>query len=336
MALGTPYFWHESWIRASSQPLISAVFKQKPEDFYVEESLSFVPSGSGEHLYLYVEKVNLNSEDVRKTLAAHFAVPKVDVSYAGLKDRHAVCRQWFSVRLPKSDIRSKVQVSGLLILDQALHEFKLRSHHIRANRFRITLREMSALPSFDGLEEVPNYFGPQRFGKNGRNLQSAQSWVAKSRPRIDRFRRGMYLSAMRSWIFNHVLSERLRQNSWKSSLDGEIPVDDLPTGPLWGRGRLNTKREVRDIEEKTVAEHPIFSDALEWSGTKQERRKLVCQVQGIQTEVDGSNLVIDFSLERGCYATSVLHEFVELASLQCHSSSIHAEEHATNGRNIER
>lgn len=336
MEIVAPYFWHDSWIRASSQPLISATFKQEPEDFYVEESLTFTPSGGGEHLYLYVEKVNLNTEDVRKTLADCFAVPKIDVAYAGLKDRNAVCRQWFSVRIPKMEINSKFQLPGLRVLDHDIHNIKLRSHHVRVNRFRITLRHISAFPAFDAVDVVPNYFGPQRFGKHGRNLQSALRWVKADRPRIDRFRRGLYLSSMRSWVFNQVLSERLRQDSWNASLDGELTVDDVPSGPLWGRGRLNTTGEVRDLEEKSVAELNVLTDALEWSGTKQERRKLVCQVDGWRTELDGSNLIIEFVLQRGSYATSVLHEFVELPSLHCRSSAVNPVEQLSNRTNIQR
>lgn len=322
MELGTPYFWHDSWIRASSQPLIAAIVKQQPEDFYVEESLTFVPSGSGEHLYLYVEKVNLNTEDVCKSLANYFAVPKIDVAYAGLKDRNAVCRQWFSVRIPKMEAGPMFQLPDVRVLDHAFHDVKLRSHHIQANRFRITLREISAHPVFDSVNAVPNYFGPQRFGKQGRNLQSALKWVNEDRPRIDRFRRGLYLSSMRSWIFNHVLSERLRQRCWNTLLDGELPVDDVPSGPLWGRGRLNTTGEVRSLEENTVAELSVLADALEWSGTKQDRRRLVCRVDEWRTELDGSNLVIEFVLASGSYATSVLHEFIDLPSLHCRSSAM--------------
>ena len=202
--------------------------------------------------------------------------------------------------------------------------------------FRITLREISSLPVFDGIDAVPNYFGPQRFGKQGRNLQSALRWVNEGRPRIDRFRRGLYLSSMRSWIFNQVLSERLRQGCWNTLLDGELPVDDLPSGPLWGRGRLNTTGEVRSIEENTVTELSVLTDALEWSGTNQERRKLVCQVDGWRTELDGSNLVIEFVLDSGSYATSVLHEFLELPSLHCRSSAMNFLENLSNCSNVER
>ena len=336
MELDTRYFWHDSWIRASSQPLISAIFKHQPEDFYVEESLTFVPSGSGEHLYLYVEKVNLNTEDVRRSLAEYFAVPKLDVAYAGLKDRNAVCRQWFSVRIPKMEAGPMFQLPGVRVLDHAFHDVKLRSRHIRANRFRITLREISEAPVFDGVDSVPNYFGPQRFGKQGRNLQSALRWVNENRPRIDRFRRGLYLSSMRSWIFNHVLSERLRQDSWNTLLDGELPVDGFPSGPLWGRGQLNTTDEVRNLEEDSVAGLEVLTDALEWSGTKQERRKLVCQVDEWRAELDGSNLVIEFGLESGSYATSVLHEFVELPSLHCRSSAMNPVENLANGNNLQK
>ena len=141
---------------------------------------------------------------------------------------------------------------------------------------------------------------------------------------------------MRSWIFNQVLSERLRQGSWNTLLDGELTVDDVPSGPLWGRGRLNSTGEVRVLEENTVAELSVLTDALEWSGTKQERRKLVCRVDEWRTELDGSNLVVEFVLESGSYATSLLLEFIELPSLHCRSFAMNPAEHLPNCRNIQR
>lgn len=322
MGISTPYFWHDNWVRASSGPLISGILKHRPDDFYVEESLSLDPKGIGEHLYLYVEKVNLNTEDVRKKLARHFDVPKVDVGYAGLKDRNAVCRQWFSVRIPKMALRSSAVIPDVRVLEQMVHDVKLRSHHVHNNRFRIVLRDISSLPDFREINKVPNYVGPQRFGKNGRNLQSALKWVGQNRPRTDRFRKGLYLSAMRSWIFNRVLSERVRQNSWQLQLDGELPIKGEPSGPLWGRGRLNTSGEVRRFEEDAVAQERTIADALEWSGVDQQRRSLVCNVSDWDLEQDGSNLVIRFVLDRGCFATSVLHEFMELNSLHCSSNGL--------------
>jgi len=305
------YVWSEDWIRASSTPLIQAKFKHQPDDFCVEESLVFELSGEGEHLYLYVEKTNTNTRDVQTDLARIYQVPLVDVGYAGMKDRHAVCRQWFSVRLPKTEAIGSFTNGSVRVLKQAYHTKKLRIGDVAINHFRILLRDVTSEPNIDALRKVPNYFGAQRFGKQGQNLKNAlrkKDWI---RGRKQRFLKGIYLSSLRAYLFNAVLAERVKQDTWSSLQEGEPSGENLPTGPLWGRGRLQTTELVGELEQNIGDSHAPITEILEWSGLNQERRSLICETDNLKVATDGSHLTLEFDLLSGCYATTVLHEIVQ-------------------------
>ena len=315
MSGGTQYGWDRKWIRAARNPLISAGFRQQIEDFYVEESLLGDLSGHGEHLYLFVEKIDFTTKAVQTAIAEHFCVPEIDVGYAGLKDRFAITRQWFSVRLPKGPASRKIRVPKVRVLRNGFHTAKLRHSDIGSNRFRIVLRYVSDDLDDHCLSFVPNYFGPQRFGKDGQNVSAAFKWLSEGRPRRSRFLQGMYISTLRSLLFNHVVGHRVAQNTWKQIICGDVEVMGFPSGPLWGRGRLRSTGECRTLEESLGKQFESIADALEWLGLNQERRSLVCQPQNLSMAADGPNLILEFELGAGCYATSLLQEFVEPASL---------------------
>ncbi len=328
------------WPCALGLPRMPAVFRQQPGDFRVEELLGFEPDGAGEHLWLQVEKTGLNTIDVARTLARLTGVKERDIGYAGLKDRQAVATQWFSVAGAGPIIADPG--TGIRFLQQVRNSRKLRRGIHRGNRFAITLRELQ--PGEPDLAHwmaqvskagVPNYFGPQRFGFDGGNIDKAGRYFAGELQRVPRHQRSLYLSAARSFLFNHVLAERVRQGTWNRDLPGEVmalegsnsvfraEADDAglpgrlaegdihPTGPMWGKGDLATGDEVRELEEMVVNQHAAFTEGLARESLGQERRALRVIPRRLAVSPAGRDAVmVEFSLPRGAFATSVLREMV--------------------------
>lgn len=318
-----------------------------PEDFAVFEALGFQPDGEGEHGLLRVRKTGCNTQWVARTLARAGGVSARDVGYAGLKDRRAVAEQWFSVPAraigPLRD--TDFGDSGIEILDAARHRRKLRRGVHRANRFRIVVRDLDAGDSdLAGLHDrlgaiagrgVPNYFGPQRFGRGGGNLDLVRR-IADGQ-RLNRQQRGFALSAARGHLFNAVLSARVARGSWDRLLPGDLsmlhgsrstfPVtapdptlqrrlsehDIHPSGPLWGRGGSPAQAEIARLEEDTARSLSDFAAVLETAGLEQERRALRLTVADLSWEFGDRSLILGFELGRGGYATAVLRELVDVS-----------------------
>src|ERR1700735_4227497 len=214
--------------RAYGAPSLAARLRSTPEDFRVEEVLGYDAEGQGEHALLWVEKRGANTDWVARELAKFAGVSPVAVGYAGLKDRHAVTRQTFSVRLagkPDPDW-STFPHADVKVLAATRHSRKLKRGALRGNRFVLVLRE--AQGDRDAAEQVlqqiaargvPNYFGEQRFGREGGNVAQARAMFAGRR--VERDKRSFLLSAARSQIFNDVLAARVERGAWDTPLDGE-------------------------------------------------------------------------------------------------------------------
>ena len=335
--------------RAHGAPLPAATFKATPEDFHVEERLSFEPSGTGPHWLLRVEKRTANTRWVAAEIARLAAVPAGDVGYAGLKDRHAVAVQWFSVpssAAMSADSWSAVRTNEFKVLEARANLRKLRRGALSGNRFRIRLRDVTW--SRDQLEAkldalrthgAPNYFGPQRFGRDGYNLDRVAAWLQTGVAPRGRAERSFALSAARSLVFNAALARRVEAGDWSqlsngdlASLDGSgshFPVtgvdDELrsrlaafdvhPSGPLWGRGPPASQGQALQHELAVASELGAVTDLLAGEGLAQERRALRCAVRELTTERDGSTLTLSFSLGRGQFATAVLREICELGDV---------------------
>lgn len=332
--------------RAHGEPLGRALLKAVPEDFRVEELLAFTPEGEGEHIYLQIEKREANTAWVAAELAKRAGVAPMAVSFAGLKDRHAVTRQWFSVQVPGRELPANLWdgVPGIRVLQQTRHRGKLRRGAIRANRFELRLRrvEGAALPSAAALAArlqqirqlgVPNAFGEQRFGRSGDNVERARKVFGGLRVRREEY--SILLSAARSEIFNQILAERLRRGVWAHPLDGEVwgldgshsifgpaELDEVlrerharhdihPTGALWGAGDLRSVGTVRAIEQAVADAHAELCRGLEGAGLAQERRSLRLVPAELEGGVDTEQLWLRFALPSGCYATVLLRELVE-------------------------
>ncbi|MGB0360401.1 MAG: tRNA pseudouridine(13) synthase TruD, partial [Endozoicomonas sp.] len=218
------------WHYAFDGPLGDCLFKSYHKDFEVDEFLSFEPEGEGEHLFLLIEKVGENTDWVAGLLARHAGVNRQSVSFAGRKDRHGITRQWFCITLPgmPDPDWTDFETDTIRILQQARHLKKLKTGALKGNGFRITLREVNAdcLMVDERLNQVvqcgvPNYFGEQRFGHQGQNIEKWEAML-NGQFRVNRNKRSMYLSAARSWLFNRVLSEKVERKVWDQYLKGDV------------------------------------------------------------------------------------------------------------------
>jgi tRNA pseudouridine13 synthase len=318
--------------------------RARDEDFIVEEELGFEPTGAGEHLFVKLRETGCNTDWVAGQLARWGGRPRHDVGYAGLKDRHAVTEQWFSVRFPggRHPEPAGLAIGGVELLEFIPHNRKLKRGALRGNRFRLRL---TALEANAGLLEtrlqdiarrgVPNAFGPQRFGREAGNLRLAADWFSGG-PEPRRAERGFALSAARSLIFNAVLAERIAAGDWERAAPGD-PVgldgrgswfiaapDDLelasrleqldvhPTGPLWGRGETPGDGPAAALEQAVAARFPVFADGLVAAGLEQERRALRVRVRDLAWRIDRDILELSFGLPAGAYATAVLREAVDV------------------------
>ncbi len=296
---------------ATGGPRIPVILKAAPEDFRVEEVLAFEPDGDGEHLMVQVEKRLMGTPELAGVLARLHGLPRVDVGYAGMKDRRAVARQWFSLR-GVADLHPGVHaVPGVRVLATTRHSRKLRKGELSGNRFAIVLRRPGpgdVEAALRALAEggAPNYFGAQRFG--GDNLEQAARWLRQRRgSRLPAFRRGLYLSTLRSFLFNEVLAARVRSGTWRVSLSGDVPdPQGHPTGPLWGRGRSEARDAAARVEEEALAPHGSLLEGLEHAGLRQERRTLVLSAADLAWTREAAGLRVSFRLGPGQYATSFL------------------------------
>lgn len=305
-------------------PVLDAVadFRVEPEDFFVDEQPGFEFSGSGDHLCLLLEKRNQNTGWVAGQLAAAARISPTDVGYCGLKDRHAVTRQWFSLYLGKRDMDwQSIRVEGCSILSSARHDKKLRRGTHARNIFKIRLRNVVGDPAM--LEQrwrdicclgVPNYFGEQRFGHDGGNLQLAQE-LLPAHPRQWRERKNQFaVSALRSYLFNVVLADRVSNADWRDCCAGD--PQPFPTAPLWGRGRPLGSGALSEREQALLEPYRAFCEKLEHLGLQQERRALLLLPESASVGKEAGNWILEFALPPGTYATSVLREFLMLQNLR--------------------
>lgn len=328
-------------------PCCRAVLRSEPEDFRVDEVTLVEPEGRGEHVLLRIEKRNANTDWVAGLLARHAGVPRGDVSYAGKKDRRALTRQWFSVRLaarPEPDW-GLMESTGIRVLNAARHSRKLRAGALKGNRFVIRARRLEG--DSDQLVErlqrladygMPNYFGEQRFGRENSNLSGALAMFGGSKGRLSRQQRGLYLSAARSLLFNRVLSGRVAAGTWNQPVAGDrmildgsrnsflpdridaevlrrIAVMDIhPSGPLWGLGTPQVDGEAEQLEREALASMGEFREGVERAGMKQERRSLRARISDLSWAFTGGELELQFFLPRGSYATAMLRECLDYRS----------------------
>jgi tRNA pseudouridine13 synthase len=317
--------------------------RQIPADFFVEEQLGFEPDGNGEHCWLWVEKENLNTADAAQRLARFAGIRESDISYSGLKDKRAVARQWFSLHVLNRVIDwTQWNDSALRILRVERHSRKLRRGTHRGNRFEIILRDMQGDTAqlhtrIDLIVKrgAPNYFGEQRFGRDGRTLQLAQQAASQQR-RLSRQQASLYFSAARSYLFNEVLAQRIADANWQMPLAGEVFMlnrsnsvfqqatdaellarfdcgDIHLSGPLAGcESALLATAAVFELERSVLARHEQLVDYLIASKVESARRSLRLLPDDFKAaEIDTGVWRFSFALSKGCFATSLMRELVD-------------------------
>jgi tRNA pseudouridine13 synthase len=330
---------------------LSAQFRSAPRDFIVHENLGFKPAGDGEHCLIHIEKIGQNTHWVAEQLALLLKLDKKAVGYCGRKDRHAVTRQWLSIYDPhrnidfSDDVGNNMDIEGVQLLETTRHSHKLRPGDHQSNHFCIRLRDVkqrspieissdtnseknSEVESYQLLDDsqkpqiiseiiqrftsgIPNYFGSQRFGREGNNLVVAANWFENKRL-PPRKQKSIIMSAARSYLFNKVLAARIEQNCWASAIDGDILINDCPTAPLWGRGRLTSQTQALELETKALEGLSVWCHGLEHCGLTQERRSTVLYPANFSVNVENDDLVIVFDLTSGAFATSILAEICTL------------------------
>lgn len=334
--------WNFDWPKAYPETHAKGILKLRPEDFQVDEIPLYSPCGEGEHIYLHIKKREVNTHWVARLLADKFGVKEQDVSYAGQKDRHAVTTQWFSIYAPKIDLDLETHPfpeEEIEILEQSRHSKKLRRGDLVGNRFKILLRDVQ--PQGDASIEqvqksvdenlqliksqgVPNYFGLQRFGRGGGNMDQALAMLTGKRREKNRQKKSMYLSAARSYVFNNVIAARIKQSLWGQSLAGDVDVEgqltekaELATAVMWGRGRLASQDACLELEKLSAGPNHELCEGMEFAGLKQERRAIVSTAENLawkwqQEEGPAAkiSLEISFALASGHYATSIIQEFM--------------------------
>jgi tRNA pseudouridine13 synthase len=298
-----------------------------PQDFQVTEQLGWELSGDGEHDYLWIEKTAANTEWVARQLALYAGVPAKDVGYAGLKDRHAITKQWFSIPRWNAPQWSELEVEGVRIVDTGRHLRKLRRGAHRANAFRIVLR-CDAIPDAETLanrlalirnEGVPNYFGEQRFGHAGGNLRLANDWAGGRR--LPRHKRSLAISTIRSFLFNEALGARVQEGTWNQFIAGDLANLD-GTGSVFEVPEVDDelRRRCRDMDvhpagilagEGSDIGPEIWQTALDRRRVEPGSRSLRLPVRDLASEISDAAIVLSFTLDRGAFATAVLRELCE-------------------------
>ncbi|OCG07638.1 tRNA pseudouridine(13) synthase TruD [Gilliamella sp. wkB178] len=326
------------------KPTTTGQYKQQYSDFVVKEDLGFELTGDGEHVLVYLQKCDCNTIYVAEQLAKYVGISPRLVSYAGLKDRQAVTQQWFSLHMPGQATPdfADFQVDGCQILQVTRHNKKLKIGALKGNYFKIILRELSAKTELDAKltlirqHGVPNYFGEQRFGRDGNNLTQALKWANGEITVKDRHKRSFYLSAARSAIFNAIVSQRIEQNLHQQVLVGDIlqlaqrsswfvaPAAELAelqqrlqqgelniTAPMVGDSPLGTEAAALEFEQNCLHHWSQFNALFKQERLATARRSLLLRPQQLVWQwLDNSNIDIGFYLPAGSYATSVIRELI--------------------------
>ncbi|MGR5095810.1 tRNA pseudouridine(13) synthase TruD [Vibrio maritimus] len=309
------------------KPAVSAKFKASNEDFIVKEVLGFEFAGEGEHLMLRVRKNGENTSFVANELAKVCGVKSKDIGWAGLKDRHAITEQWLSVHLPKKNVPDfsafLAQYPSIEIVATDWHNKKLRPGDLAGNEFEIRLTEVSDI---EGLMErvakvsesgVPNYFGQQRFGRDGNNVTEAKRWGRENVRTRNQNKRSLYLSAARSWIFNQIVSKRLEQGCFNSELSGDI-LDEtgVITAALAGDNALPTQDAAMALEQSIVDGEPDLMALIRGNRMRHDRRAIVLKPEALNSDSNGQAVTLSFFLDSGSFATSILRELANVEEVE--------------------
>ena len=330
-------------------PGVGGSVRACPEDFEVEEIPAYLPCGKGEHLFLWIEKRGVSAEQLLDHLADTLGVARDEIGCAGLKDRHAVSRQFVSVPRVAEMQLSEVNTADIRVLDAQPHTNKLRTGQLRGNRFRIVVRKAAA----DALERapaivarlerdgLPNYFGPQRFGRDGSTAQIGRQLLLgeidrpPGPPGRQRFLRKLALSAAQALLFNRYLGRRLTDGLLRTVLDGDVMLkqtggifyvsdvaaeqarfdgrETVHAGPIFGKKMFAARGEALRREEAILDEAGIGRERFGAFGKllAGTRRANLVYVDDLDLQQVDDGLELRFSLPAGSYATVLMSELMK-------------------------
>ena len=314
-ALGMDYYITDS-------PGCSGVIRSSPHDFLVDEVFEELSYEGGRYLVLEMEKTDWDTHHLIRELSRKLRISQKRFGWAGTKDKRAVTVQRISImNLDEAELK-RITLPGLKIKVLGRTNRSVSLGDLLGNRFRITIRDLACPEPGATLaritEEivqqkgVPNYFGAQRFGHDGGNVEQGRAMLAREIRVRHPKKKGIYLSAVRSFVFNEVLALRVQQGLWGKTLPGDV-LDEAgrPTGPLWGRGRVISTDQAQALENGVAERHATLCDGMEHAGLDQERRALVASPVDMSWEwPQGNQLVLTFSLPAGNYATSLVNEIL--------------------------
>jgi len=334
------------------KPNIGGKIKENPEDFIVEEIPSYQPCGSGDHLFLWIEKRLLSADELVSHISRKLNIPSREVGVAGKKDRAAVTRQFVSVPKAVESKLSGIDTDSLKILSVKLHQNKLGIGHLQGNFFNIVLKDIQ-VEHLSHIEAIfqkivkngfPNFFGPQRFGRqgdtaeigfkilNGDTDKLSKRWLNKTGKKFA-------LSAAQSFLFNRYLLKRMVELGLDTLLDGDVvfkksggifKVEDfeqekirfesgelIPAGPIFGKKTYKSASAALDFENEILAESNILREKFSEFGKMMlgTRRPIFCFPSDFSYTIENQNLTLNFGLKSGSYATVLLSEFSRPADI---------------------
>ncbi len=337
----------------SSLPFVTAdlpgsggTVRAVPEDFRVDEIPAYLPAGAGPHLYVRVEKRGRTTRDALRTLARALGVPERDAGFAGMKDKDAVTTQWLSFPVAKDPDPALLAAPGLAVLEVSRHANKLRPGHVRANVFSLLVRggdaaRAAAVSEALAARGLPNFFGPQRFGTEGRNAEVGRALLSgEETPEVrhaarDRFLRRLSISAYQSLLFNLWLAERMADGLFAAALAGDVmkkldtgglftcddPAADgprvarfeiSPAGPMFGHKLRPAAGEALLREERILAADGMTLEGFARGGGEAEGTRRAARLPArVEIEPEGDGYRARFELPKGSYATVILRELVK-------------------------
>jgi tRNA pseudouridine13 synthase len=317
-----------------------------PEDFQVDEVPAYLPSGAGPHLYLRIEKRGLSTRDAVRALGRALGVPERDAGFAGMKDKQAVTTQWLSFPVTGHPEPGALAAPGLRILEVSRHANKLRPGHVRANVFSLLVRggdpaRARAVAEALAARGLPNFFGPQRFGTEGRNAEVGRALLCGEatpearRAARDRFLRRLSISAYQALLFNRWLAERIADGLFAAALAGDVmkkldtgglftcedPATDgprvarfeiSPAGPMFGHKLRPAAGDALLREERILAADGMTLEGFARGGGEAEGTRRAARLPArVEIEPEGDGYRARFELPKGSYATVILRELVK-------------------------
>jgi tRNA pseudouridine13 synthase len=334
-------------------PLVTAdlpgsggTLRATPEDFRVDEVPAYLPSGAGPHLYLRIEKRGRTTRDALRALARALGVDEREAGYAGMKDRDAVTTQWLSFLSARDPDPAALAADGLRVLEVSRHGNKLRTGHVRSNRFMLgvlggDLERARACAAALEARGLPNFFGPQRFGTEGRNaavgraLLTGERTPEAGRAARDRFLRRLCISAWQADLFNRWLAERMADGLFATALAGDVlkkldtgglftcedPAADgprvarfevSPAGPMFGHKLRPAAGEAQAREERLLAAEGVGpADLARGRGEAEGTRRAARLPVAVALDPAPDGYRASFELPKGSYATVVMRELTK-------------------------